>query len=234
MTKKLKKRKNKFNILTKERHFTDEIKTIICNLHPVVSANEFCHFSEHELFKLKRAFGYVNNAVTCRLTSKLAEWISNRSEFNEYKDKIIELALSHPNASGYDIKLEDPNILAEIKGNVPVNDGDKFGAAQKKGLKEDICCLLGITQGEKKEKELKIGKDNFKKYFKFLGLPNSHVVQKAMDELINAINKNQPPEEKIIFKKYTPENLNADELETGNRVHIVFLSVDNQEAESSQ
>ena len=63
-----------------------------------------------------------------------------------------------PNANGYDIELSDPDTVAEIKCNIPINAGRVYGSAQRNGLRKDIEGLLaGKSKSSKKtDKSVKL------------------------------------------------------------------------------
>lgn len=89
--------------------------------------------------------------------------------------------------NGFDIEIEDYNgvsIIAEIKGNIPVeNDGEKYGSQQKDGIKKDI---EGLTNGKSKSKKFKEGQMS-KGVYKFLILLESN--RKAFENLKNNLCK---------------------------------------------
>lgn len=57
-----------------------------------------------------------------------------------------------PSDNGYDLIVTgEISILAEIKFNKPINNGYKFGSAQKNGIIKDI---RGLLEGKSKVKSL--------------------------------------------------------------------------------
>ena len=66
-----------------------------------------------------------------------------------YLDQVLN---TKPSDNGYDLLVTgDVNIVAEIKCNRPINNGYKFGSAQKNGIIKDFKGLLG---GKSKVKSL--------------------------------------------------------------------------------
>lgn len=115
-----------------------------------------------------------------------------------------------PSDNGYDIVVTgEVNILAEIKCNKPINNGFKYGSAQKNGIIKDI---RGLLEGKTKGKRA-----NPREAFKFLVVydfgENTH---KAMEHLI----KNIPAELKgkvVLYEESHHVQLLLD------KVYVVFI-----------
>lgn len=92
----------------------------------------------------------------------------------------------HPNASGFDLDSYDPNIIGEVKGCIPVNQGKTFGAAQLKGLTNDVLQMLGRPPSGKEEgtlsKAAKIHRTRRTEALKFLALYDSPEVKAAVNK----------------------------------------------------
>ena len=94
---------------------------------------------------LKSALSDINNAVTMRLTLGFLDWACETLAMDAVSiSKIRESVLrSKPSSNGYDIHCTAPvPFVAEVKCNVPINGGTKYGAAQKAGILKDIDSLL--------------------------------------------------------------------------------------------
>ncbi|TFD99512.1 hypothetical protein [Jeotgalibacillus sp. R-1-5s-1] len=78
------------------------------------------------------------------------EWLR---KYFSYVDKNYQIYLEEvfgakPSGNGYDIMVTgDVNIFAEIKCNKPINNGFKFGSAQRNGIIKDI---QGLLEGKSK------------------------------------------------------------------------------------
>lgn len=103
-----------------------------------------------DILPLKMAISDVNNVVTCLLTFSFVDWLLARGIINreQHQALIAQVDRQKPNTNGYDVDFHDGglSIIAEVKGNLPVNNG-KYGAAQIKGLEDDV---LHLVQGKKK------------------------------------------------------------------------------------
>ena len=111
-----------------------------------------------------------------------------------------------PNTNGYDIEITNPNkIIAEIKCNVPINNGSAYGSAQKNGTAKDINSLL---KGKSKSK---VDPSEFLKFMVFLDRGEIRNATKHLVKNMGGL------KEQIVF---------ADEstsLTNTNVVYIVFV-----------
>lgn len=77
----------------------------------------------------------------------------------------------------------DHNIIGEVKGCIPVNLGSTFGAAQIKGLTNDVLQMLGEPPRGKDKTALSVKSKIYRpqrgEAFKFLGLYDSPEVRAA-------------------------------------------------------
>ena len=130
----------------------------VFNLNPCIG--EDYKISTEQFVFLKTVLRNINNIVTLKVTNlfinklRTVRFISEGQE----KEMMKNVNGTSANANGYDVEYPDPkeskvsvdnpiNILAEVKCNIPV-EGKKFGANQKKGIKEDI---EGLLKGKKSE-----------------------------------------------------------------------------------
>ena len=98
-----------------------------------------------DILELKTVLSDINNLLTYKLTLIAGKWIGDYFSLSkEYKETILEnIDAIKPNAQGFDIVINEPiKIIAEVKCNVPVKGGSKFGAMQTKKLIEDVQKLL--------------------------------------------------------------------------------------------
>lgn len=97
------------------------------------------------LLALKAALSDINNTLTMRLALGFLDWVSHTLSFDAATSKEIraEILSTKPNSNGYDIHCLGPiPFVAEVKCNIPVNGGIKYGARQRYGILEDIGALL--------------------------------------------------------------------------------------------
>jgi len=172
----------------------------------------FTTLTVDQLVQLKRILSDINNVITLRLSLSFANWISAKFELSD--DEIANIRNSilgtKPNANGYDIDINAPiNITAEVKCNIPINDGCKYGSSQKKGIEKD---LKGLKYGKKKAPL----RDSA---FRFLALYDHRGVREATVDLV----KNIEPELRNSVKFIEAANIkNLDK----DRIYIVFLSLE--------
>ncbi|PEQ84662.1 hypothetical protein CN481_22090 [Bacillus sp. AFS006103] len=99
---------------------------------------------------IKTTLSDINNIITYKTTISFMDWL--RDHFS-YVDENYEIYLEDvlkvkPSVNGYDIMvIGKVNIVAEIKCNKPINNGFKFGSAQKNGIIKDI---EGLLEGKTK------------------------------------------------------------------------------------
>lgn len=99
-----------------------------------------------DLLELKIAISPINNLITTTLTENFIKRLSAWEIISKEQEKETIESLENVNANGYDVVIQSPKIIAEVKGNIPYQ-GDKYCAAQKDGIKKD---LKGLKEGEKK------------------------------------------------------------------------------------
>jgi hypothetical protein len=96
----------------------------------------------------------IHNIITYKTTIRFIDWVSNRfpyvkQNYQVYLDQVIG---TKPSDNGYDLVVTgEINLIAEIKCNKPINNGFKFGSAQKNGIVKDI---RGLLEGKSKVKSV--------------------------------------------------------------------------------
>ncbi|OMD48539.1 hypothetical protein BSK51_21650 [Paenibacillus odorifer] len=96
----------------------------------------------------------IHNIITYKTTIRFIEWISERFPYvrENYKVYLDQVLRARPNDNGYDLTVTgELTIIAEIKCNKPINDGYKFGSAQRNGLIKDI---TGLLEGKSKARSI--------------------------------------------------------------------------------
>lgn len=137
------------------------------------------------LLELKAAWARIHDLVTLKLVLALVTKLADRCNFSGEAVEKMRQAISclHPNTSGFDLDSLDPNVIAEVKGCIPVNGGTSFGAAQIKGLTNDVLQMLGRPPRGKSEDQLsprtKTLRPNRLEAQKFIGLYDSPNVRQA-------------------------------------------------------
>ena len=126
----------------------------------------YSSMTQEEIVELKTVLADINNLLTFKTTLASVNWLFKIFGFNEeIKEKTLEeINKTSSNANGFDIHILDESykIIAEVKCISPVNNGEKFGAAQRNSILADF---QSLKQGKSKEKINAIDK-----YYKFLFL----------------------------------------------------------------
>lgn len=180
----------------------------VTSLLGVEEKDYYSKLATDQIISLKTVLSDINNLITLRLAFSLAIWICGRFNVSESERKNIldTIKSSKPNTNGYDIELSVPDIIAEIKCNIPINAGRVYGAAQQNGLRKDIEGLLAGKSKSSKKAD---------KSTKLLGLYDTPEVRSATEHFVKNLPANL--KQKLIID---PEQGNV----LGNQhVYIVFV-----------
>jgi len=137
-----------------------------------------------------------------------AEWLTNHLELDdEATTQIIsQIKGTKPNANGYDIEVsKHVKVIAEVKCNIPINNGRVYGSAQKNGIQKDIDALI---YGKNKSP---ISPTDYLKFMVFLDLPE---IRAATDHFVKNMKNDK---ERILFLT------NKSKAVDTNRVHVVYV-----------
>ena len=121
------------------------INAFLQNAFSLPESDYYSKLDLPKLLSLKSALSDINNALTMRLTLGFLDWAAMALSFDtESINKIRASVLgAKPSSNGYDIYCAGPlPFIAEVKCNIPVNGGAKYGAAQRIGIEKDIDALL--------------------------------------------------------------------------------------------
>lgn len=114
----------------------------------------YSRLSVDDFEEIKTTLKDIHNIITYKTTIRFIDWVSERfpyvrENYPVYMDQVLR---TRPNDNGYDLIVTgEVNIIAEIKCNKPINNGFKFGSAQKNGLIKDI---RGLLEGKSKVKSI--------------------------------------------------------------------------------
>jgi hypothetical protein len=163
------------------------------------------------LLNLKSALTDINNTITLKLVLGLVNWIVATFDLDEkaeaeLRDRTLR---TKPNSNGFDLWLGHPMaFLAEVKCNIPVNGGGKYGAQQRHGIVSDVNALMN---GKRQSTMISQG---VLKFMAFIDLP---AVRSANDHLL----KNNPALAKnLIFLQFGQTPMSTD------HVHGIYIAVD--------
>lgn len=122
--------------------------------------------SQEDLAELKTVLSDINNVFTLKLTLVATEWICESFGLsNALKTEILkEIDAVKPNTNGFDILINelDLKIVAEVKCIFPSSNGNKYLAAQRNSILDDVIKLMN---GKKQLPDTS-------KFYKFLFLIN--------------------------------------------------------------
>ncbi len=97
------------------------------------------------LLLVKSALSDINNTLTMRLTLGFLSWASKALSIDAFSIQRLrdDVLRTKPSSNGYDIYCAGPiPFVAEVKCNIPINGGTKYGSAQRIGIVKDINALL--------------------------------------------------------------------------------------------
>jgi len=110
----------------------------------------YSKLSIEDFVDIKTTLSDINNIITYKTTIRFMDWLREYFSYVDanYQVYMDEVLGTKPSGNGYDIMITgDVNILAEIKCNKPINNGYKFGSAQRNGILKDI---QGLLEGKSK------------------------------------------------------------------------------------
>ncbi len=135
--------------------------------------------------RLKASLARIHDIITLKLSFALVDWVAKRFVLSLADHEALRNQVNgiNPNTSGFDLSWGKPNLIGEVKGSIPVNQGHTFGSAQLDGLTSDVLQMLGEPGlrklREKISKGSKIHLENRGGAVKFLGLYDSPAVRAA-------------------------------------------------------
>lgn len=194
----------------REQYLQWRLNDFLINSLALPKSDYVSSLSLASLLNLKSVLSDVNNLITLKLALGLADWVSGCFSLNdEGRTNLRKMILeTKPNTNGFDVWLGYPiAFVAEVKCNVPVNGGAKYGARQKRGIIADVNALL---VGKRRAS---MATERVLKFMAFLDLPE---IRKANAHLL----RNDPSlATKLVFMESTqvPSNL--------NRVHGVYVKL---------
>jgi hypothetical protein len=175
------------------------------------------------LIDLKAITSNIHAVITLKLTFALVDWLQAHLKVTPDQSRALNDAAdaTKPFVSGFDIDSSDPNLVAEVKGNIPVNGGYAFEAAQVKGLTDDVRQMYGLPPNGKLAERMsvrsKIHRPNLGNALKFLGVFDSARVRAAVSKWMETFRKAHAG-----LKLELAEGVEIYEPDT---VYIVFLTL---------
>ena len=175
----------------------------------------YSELDTEDFIGLKTLLSNINNIVTLKLTLKFIDTLARLLELSD-KDKSMiakKIQAINPSANGFDIEIVEPvKVVAEVKGNIPVNGGATFGSAQKSGILKD---LRALKNGKTKST---VDPDNF---YKFMVLSDTEATRGATEKLLGSLGKNAE------YGGYKFEIVSDDTRRLGtDTIYVVFVGVE--------
>ncbi|WNF21312.1 hypothetical protein [Mesobacillus jeotgali] len=154
---------NKLDIYNREVLLKDSFNNFWCRIANS-DVDLYSNLTDKDFIELKVAIKNINDILTYKTTIKFFDWIKEKFKIDliSYQETMDIILATKPNTNGFDIRNDKYKILAEIKCNLPLNNGNVFGRQQRYKMQQDIESLL---YGKKKLTDL-----NNMEYYKFLGI----------------------------------------------------------------
>ena len=140
----LPRKENSLVLYQRDNELRRRINGFLQNAFSLPESDYYAQLDLQKLLSLKSALSDINNALTMRLTLGFLDWATKTLSFDadsitKIRDSILG---AKPSSNGYDIYCSGPiPFIAEVKCNIPVNGGAKYGAAQRIGIAKDINAL---------------------------------------------------------------------------------------------
>ena len=119
-----------------------------------INEDYYSRLSVEDFEDIKTTLKDIHNIITYKTTVRFINWVSERFPYvmENYQVYLNQVLGTKPSDNGYDLFVTgEVNVVAEIKCNKPINNGYKFGSAQKSGIVKDI---RGLLDGKSKVKSL--------------------------------------------------------------------------------
>ncbi|MEZ0208681.1 MAG: hypothetical protein ACAH17_00690 [Candidatus Paceibacterota bacterium] len=132
-------------IYHREDELQRRINAFICDAFALPDEDYYARMNLKHLLSVKSALSDINNILTMRLTLSFLSWAAraltiDAADIQKLRDIILG---TKPSTNGYDIRCDGPiPFVAEVKCNVPINRGTKYGSAQRNGIVKDINSLM--------------------------------------------------------------------------------------------
>lgn len=167
------------------------------------------NMTTNDFLELKSVLSDINNSFTLKVSIAFAEWLAKLLEFDPVARSEMQQGIlaTKPNANGYDIEITHPKkVIAEVKCNIPINNGAVYGSAQKHSIVKDIEALL---KGKSKSK---VNPSEFLKFMVFLDRDEIRQATKNLVKNLTSLRDN------IRFVE------GAEDLTSKDFVYIVFVA----------
>jgi len=192
----------------RENQLQEQLNIFLENKFGLPDADYYAQLDLVGFLRLKSILSGINNIFTLKVSLAFAEWLTNHLELDDEASTQIfsQIKGTKPNANGYDIEVsKHVKVIAEVKCNIPINNGRVYGSAQKNGIQKDIDALI---YGKNKSP---ISPTDYLKFMVFLDLPE---IRAATDHFVKNMKNDK---ERILFLT------NKSKAVDTNRVHVVYV-----------
>lgn len=172
--------------------------------------------SLNQFIELKRVLSDINNIITLRTTVLFLNLLKSKSVLTEkqYNEALKIVNNTNANTNGYDIQLESPKLIAEIKCNIPIKN-DSFGSNQGVSILKDI---MSLKDTSKKRKVHINSSDDFYRFMVLLDSSDKSNTRIAMKNILNKL------KDEDIYIVEEPE-IDWKNLST-KCVYVLYISVE--------
>jgi hypothetical protein len=170
-------------VYNRETFLRERLNTFLTHELRLPAADYYSNLSVEALLSLKVVLADINNIFTLRVCLEFVSWLTSCFKLGEADTlRIREWVLAtKPSTNGFDVHVPSPiKAIAEVKCNVPINQGSKYGSAQRIGIEKDVTALL---KGKSKAHV------NLADYLKFLVFLDRPAIRRATDHLIKTSKK---------------------------------------------
>lgn len=162
----------------REEHLKSKLNAYLVQQFNLPKKDYYACLDAKGIIGLKSVLADINNILTLKVTLAFADWLVQKYNLDVEAEATLKSIVmdSKPNANGYDIWLGYPvSFVGEVKCNIPINTGFKYGSQQRMGIEKDI---KGLLNGKLKAS---IASEKCPKFLAFLDLPE---IRKANEHLL--------------------------------------------------
>lgn len=153
------------DIYNRDKQLKERLNGFLVNKMGLPEYDYYGNMTANDILELKSVLSDINNSFTLKVSLAFVEWLAKLLEYDSVVRSEMQQGIqaTKPNANGYDIEITHPEkVIAEVKCNIPINNGAVFGSAQKHSIVKDIDALL---KGKSKSK---VNPSEFLKFMVFL------------------------------------------------------------------
>lgn len=193
----------------RDRQLKERLNRFLVKKMGLPEYDYYGNMTANDFLELKSVLSDINNSFTLKVSLAFAEWLANLFEFDSVARSEMQQSIlaTKPNANGYDIEITHPKkVIAEVKCNIPINNGEVYGSAQKHSIVRDLEALL---KGKSKSK---VNPSEFLKFMVFLDRGEIRHATKTLVKNLTGLR------DSIRFVE------GAEELTSKDFVYIVFVA----------